>query len=404
MKNAKCKMQNASLVFRFTFYTLHFALCTLHFLMFLILVCLMTSPIASHAQPPGRYALPYNHAAYDRPPTEEDLSIPREEDLAFLDSVLKTIFPEGMQGLTDEQKSIEVLRYVSSALLLKSNGGSATKVLREGYAICGGMSHAFRILCRRAGVPSRYIGAFYLRPIMGSHAISEVFCGGKWRLLDPTFGIFFYSGDAYDGKGEIASFHDMIADPAGWTPMKVVSRPWGGKYDRTLRVVQKVEPDYLKDFYGAPITDLYRKYLRETFPVAYGSDDLVSFPVDADLRMSKDLWFGGIDSSSTDVVLLALNGTQNVGGHYLGGSFPHGLHTWSIQAPENAVLTVEYYSADAKPAELKCVSLKGLHLLSYGYEGKKAAFTFRMIGTEGILAVTCPAGSYTVDAMRIYIK
>ena len=49
------------------------------------------------------------------------------------------------------------------------------------------------------GLPSRYIGAFNLRPIMGSHAISEVYYGGKWHLLDPTFGIFFYSKTQYDG-------------------------------------------------------------------------------------------------------------------------------------------------------------------------------------------------------------
>lgn len=372
----------------------------------LILVCLMTSSTPSHAQPPGRHALPYNHAAHDRPPTKEDLSIPKDEDGAFLDGVLRTIFPEGTQGLTDEQKGIEILRYASSALLLKNNGGSATKIIRDGYAICGGMSHVFRILCRKAGIPSRYVGAFYLRPIMGSHAISEVFCGGKWRLLDPTFGIFFYSGDPYDGKGAIASFHDLIADPAGWTPMKVVSRPWGGKYDETLRAfgVQKIETDYLKDFYGAPITDLYRKYLRETFPVSYGADDLASFPADADLRTEKDLWFGGVDGSSTDVVLLALNGTRYVGGHYLGGSTPPGLHTWSIRAPENAVLTVEYYSVDEKPPELKFIPLKAAHLLSYSYEGKRATFSFRMVGAEGIFAITCPTGAYSVDAMHVYVK
>ncbi len=241
---------------------------------------------------------------------------------------------------------------------------------------------------------------------MGSHAISEVYYDGRWHLFDPTFGIFFYTADRYDGKATVPSFHDLIADPGGYVPMKAVAKPWGGKYDEADRAfgVQPVEPDYLKASYGTPIITLYRKYLRETFPVAYGSDDLISFPVDADLRTETELWFGGVDGSANDVVLLALNGTAYVGSHYLGGSFPPALHTWTVRAPENAVLTVTYHSADEKPPRLGFVALKAAHLLAVSREGKETAFTLRLIGPEGLFAVTCPSGAYTVDAMHIRVK
>ncbi len=237
---------------------------------------------------------------------------------------------------------------------------------------------------------------------MGSHAISEVFYDGKWHLFDPTFGIFFYTADRYDGKGTVPSFHDLVADPGGYVPMKAVGKPWTGKYDETVRAsgVQPVEPDYLKANYGTPIITLYRKYLRETFPVAYGNDDLISFPVDADLRSEKEQGIGQVDDSADDVVLQALNGAEYAGSHYLGGSYPPALHTWSVRAPENAVLTVTYHGAGENPPRLNLVALKAAHLLTVSREGKWTAFTLRLIGPEGLFAMTCPSGSYTVDAMH----
>ena len=108
--------------------------------------------------------------------------------------------------------------------------------------------------------------------------------------------------------------------------------------------------------------------------------------------------------SANDVVLQALNGTAYVGSHYLGGSYPPALHTWSVRAPENAVLTVTYHSADENPPQLRFVALKAAHLLTVSREGKGTIFTMRLIGPEGIFAVTCPSGAFSVDAMHVRVK
>ena len=335
-------------------------------------------------------------------PGPEDLKISSDEDKAFLEEVLRSIFPEGTEGLTAEQKGIAILRYASSALELKNNGGSATKIIREGYAICGGLSHVHRVLCRMVGLPSRYIGAFNLRPIMGSHAISEVYYEGEWHLLDPTFGLFFYSKKEYDGTGEIASFYDLVMAPGRWTAFKVVERPWIGRYDDTVRAygVAVVEADYLKDVYRTPILDLYWKYAAETFPIAYGHRDPVSYPVDADLSEQEEMRVGEVDGNSGDVLRMVTNGSAYVGGHYLGGSYPPGFHTWSIRTPGPCRLRIEYFSTQDNPPGLKPSPLKAARIVSVHTEGRRVVLDLQAIGPEVIVSVYCPEGTFAVDAIR----
>ena len=335
-------------------------------------------------------------------PGPEDLKISSEEDEGFLEEVLRGIFPEGTEGLTDEQKGIAILRYASSALELKNNGGSATKIIREGYAICGGLSHVHRVLCRMVGLPSRYIGAFNLRPIMGSHAISEVYYGGKWHLLDPTFGLFFYSKKQYDGTGEIASFHDLVMAPDQWTAFKVVDRPWIGRYDDAVRAygVAAAEEDYLKDVYRTSILELYGKYAAEAFPIAYGHRDPVSYPVDADLTEGEEMRVGEVDGNSVDVLRMVTNGSAYVGGHYLGGSYPPGFHTWSIRTPGPCRLRIEYFSTQDNPPGLKPSPLKAARIVSVYTGGRRVAIDLQAIGPEVIVSVYCPEGTFAVDAVR----
>ena len=335
-------------------------------------------------------------------PGPEDLKISSEEDEGFLEEVLRGIFPEGTEGLTDEQKGIAILRYASSALELKNNGGSATKIIREGYAICGGLSHVHRVLCRMVGLPSRYIGAFNLRPIMGSHAISEVYYDGKWHLLDPTFGLFFYSKKQYDGTGEIASFHDLVMAPDQWTAFKVVDRPWIGRYDDAVRAygVAAAEEDYLKDVYRTSILELYGKYAAEAFPIAYGHRDPVSYPVDADLTEGEEMRVGEVDGNSVDVLRMVTNGSAYVGGHYLGGSYPPGFHTWSIRTPGPCRLRIEYFSTQDNPPGLKPSPLKAARIVSVHTGGRRVAIDLQAIGPEVIVSVYCPEGTFAVDAVR----
>ena len=368
-------------------------------MMFFSLTALL-SPAHSGPEP---FNLMITDAPYRAPAGTVDLEIPDDEEHAFLEGIIEDIFPRGHKGFFTEEKAIEILRYTSSALELKNNGGSATKILREGYAICGGLSHVFRILCRKVGIPSRYVGAFYLRPLMGSHAISEVYYGGRWHLLDPTFGLFFYSKDRYDKKGRIASFHDLTIDHHSWHAFKVVDKPWSGTYNEQTRSygIMPAEPDYLAEVYNSSIIELYRKYVETTFPVAYGSNDRVSFPVDADVREGGDFRVGELDGESRDVVMQALNGSTYVGSHYVGGSFPPGFHTWSIKAAVGTRLTLSYFAVGEGSPKLTMQPLKGVRSNGADYTEMGTTFGLLVIDDEAIVSIHCPTGTFIVDAMKL---
>ncbi len=368
-----------------------------------LIMMLVCRPVAACAAEPGPIGLRFTDRPFEMYPSEADLRISDAEDLAYLDAVLADIFPEGIGGLTDEQRAIEILRYASTSLFLKNNGGTATKIIKEGYGICGAISTVFRTLCRRSGLPARYIGAFYLRPGQGGHAISEVHYDGGWHLLDPTFGLFYYSSETFDGSGRIPAFHDLVLAPSGYYALKVCEKPWVGRHDAKTRSygITPADADFLKDVYGTGIVDLYRKYLTETFPVAYGGADLISFPVDADLTLSDSVAVGGIDGKSRDVVLQALNGNAYVGGHYVGGSFPPGFHTWSVRTPARSRLRLTYHATTDKPPDLVLSCLKAVHLASQSSGDRFTVFDLTAVGPEVIFSVYCPTGTYVVDAMHI---
>jgi hypothetical protein len=264
------------------------------------------------------------------------------------------------------------------------------------------MSHAFRILCQKTNIPSRYIGAFYLRPIQGSHAISEVFYNGQWHLMDPTFALFYYSNPQYDQKGTVASFHDVLLNPQKWTAMKVLEKPWQGKYGTAEQSFTPLPAgsNYLKDVYGTGIVDLYVKYATETFPVAYGNADPVSFPVDANLHNNTEFQVGEPDGDSRDVVMQALNGTTYVGGHYLGGSFPPGFHTWTLHTPGRCRVQITYTSTSDNSPQLVFVPLKAVRLSTHRHDNRQTLFEILTIGTEAIFSIYCPENTFVVDAIK----
>ena len=195
-------------------------------------------------------------------------------------------------------------------------------------------------------------------------------------MLDPTFGLFFYSKEQYDGTGEIVSFYDLVMAPDQWTAFKVVERPWIGRYDDTVRAygVAAAEADYLKDVYRTSILELYGKYAAETFPIAYGHRDPVSYPVDADLREREEMRVGEVDGNNSDVLRLVTNGSDYVGGHYLGGSYPPGFHTWSIRTPGPCRLRIEYFSTQDNPPALTLVSVEGSANCLGSHRGQKGHY------------------------------
>lgn len=365
----------------------------------LVAACLSVYLISTKGGAPARdtFSVNYSDSSYDREPTTADLAIPNDEDKAFLDKTL-TVALDKAAPATEEEKSIMILSYVASSISNTPNDGSATKILRDGFALCGGKSNAFVILCRKANIPARYVGSMYMQSLR-SHALSEVFYERKWHLYDATYGIFLYSNRDYDGKGIVLAFHDLISDPSAGTMFKVVPEAGAGKFDETAKsfpITRVDENDGSKD---ARIARFYREEIKNAFPVAYGSNDIVSYPVDANLVEANNLWFGQVNDSESE---LAKYEVRFSGSHYVGNSVPPAFHTWLIKVAPHTTINIEYYSTYPNPPKLRLVPLRGARVVATRYEEKKVAFTAYISDADAIVSVYCTDSMFSVDALHIY--
>lgn len=62
---------------------------------------------------------------------------------------------------------------------------TAAEVLQSGQGVCQDYAHLMIALCRRAGIPARYVCGF-MEGIGETHAWVEVFDGYSWIGIDPT--------------------------------------------------------------------------------------------------------------------------------------------------------------------------------------------------------------------------
>ncbi|MGH2566920.1 MAG: transglutaminase domain-containing protein [Bacteroidota bacterium] len=345
------------------------------------------------------FLVAYADSSYARAPENAEIAVPKTENGAFLDSILSTIFTNET-NLSEEEKSIRILKYVSSVLVAKSNQGSATSILRNGYALCYGKSKVFTILSRKAGLPARFVTTMYVRDLK-SHVLSEVFYDGKWHLYDASFGIFFYSSPEYDEQGEVISFHDLVANPYRWTPFIVVPQAGTGSYDESVGSypVSRVEDERL-ELSGENISIAsYRQGIQKSYPVAYGSNDIVSYPVDANVRQDSSKWFGRVDKSDGE---LALFHDRFSGSHYVGHAVPPGFHTWLVRAKPFTTVHIEYYSVYSNSPKLSLVPLRAAKIIQHISKPGKDTFTVQVTDSTAIVSVYCPEGNFSVDAMHIY--
>ncbi|HMB22574.1 MAG TPA: transglutaminase-like domain-containing protein [Anaerolineales bacterium] len=345
-------------------------------------------------------------AVQSRLPNDSDLVVVKGEDLDYLQSILDKIFPDGTSRLSKEEISIEILRYIASVLKAKANSGNyATKFLRDGYALCGGKSISFQTLARMTGIPARMVNMYGLVN-QGGHTMVEVYYDDQWHLYDPSFGLVFYSEPEYSGTGRIASLEELITGSVEkWYSLKVVDRPWVGYYDTSVRSfgVVQAEEDYMADHYRYPFLAQYRQMFATAFPVAYDRNQIISFPVAADLTRGK-FSVGEVDGSHNDTVAAtaALETAGKAGTYYLiGTSNTQYVHTWFIKVPAPRLVRITYYSTEDMPPVLMLFPLKAAHVISSSQKDKKAEFLLRVSDPDASVQIWSSKGIFWVDAMQV---
>jgi hypothetical protein len=336
-----------------------------------------------------------------RQPTPADLQLDAMEDVAFLREVLGRIFPDGRETRSAEAQCIEILKFVSTHHRLERNAGTATKIIHDGHAICGGLATAYEGLARLAGIPTRKVGLMGLRLTAG-HSLCESHYDGGWHLFDPTYGIFLHSDAACPGAGHVLSLHERLHSLTPATMMKVAERPWNG-YAAAVRSfpVTPVEPTYLADMYGCGLDALYDEYMRTAFPALHDVDSISSSPVLADLTTTSELRLGQVDGSVRDLDILASQRLY-VGSSSLGTCQPYTCHTIMVQAAGPCVVDIEYTATEADSPSLFFLPLMAMHLREKEESANVRRFRVAVQGRLGVATIFCPYGHiFWVDSLVI---
>lgn len=79
-------------------------------------------------------------------------------------------------------KLYDIFQYESGSTRIES---TAEEAMAQGKGVCQDYSHIMLSLCRKAGIPARYVVGM-LEGEGASHAWIEVYQDGKWYSLDPT--------------------------------------------------------------------------------------------------------------------------------------------------------------------------------------------------------------------------
>jgi hypothetical protein len=307
-------------------------------------------------------------------PDDLDLS---DEQVEPLDAALRQIFAGSPACFSEEARAIAILRYVSTALVLDQCMGTGSDVLKENRGICGGMAAAFVALCRRTGLPARKASMYNLSA-MGGHAVALVHYDGGWHFFDPTFGTFFYSADQYPAAGQIASLEQLLVDPEPWKMFRVTAHPWSGKYGTApaTEPIQLVEDSFLRERFGFVLSQQYRQFFHEAFPIEGRKGRTLSYPLHIDLDATQSASLGTENASDLDLW---------EAGHY--DLSPYGFHTLIIRGAKGCQVRIEYVASGESMPALITVPLAAARLLNSGACDNRYVAQLDVNADEAIVAV-----------------
>ncbi len=110
----------------------------------------------------------------------------------------------GGENLTDFEKIMVFMEHITGFKVGVPSSGRPDAVLLERIGSCGSYSNALLALTTTCGLEGRLLSlANY--PENSGHAVTEIFVDGKWRVFDPTYGLYFKDA----ASGEIMSFEEL---------------------------------------------------------------------------------------------------------------------------------------------------------------------------------------------------
>lgn len=110
--------------------------------------------------------------------------------LAELPGPIQGYFPDFRPPSGDNlQKALYLMELLYNNFTYKSgstsNRTTALEALKQGCGVCQDYAHILIALCRKEGIPARYLAGFMIGEGV-THAWVEIYAQGKWIGLDPT--------------------------------------------------------------------------------------------------------------------------------------------------------------------------------------------------------------------------
>lgn len=360
----------------------------------------MDAPPPAPAPPPATSLDLLSGEGGDAP--ERFTALDAAESPQVLDAALAEAFGGSRPG-DDTQTALVLLAYVPQKLVEGAGGGLATgtEVLAGGRAQCYGMALAFVALCRRAGIPAR-MNAVHNVEVMQAHNMTEVFLAGKWRLMDPTYGVFFFTRPEYDGQDGMLSARELFAQGAPCHAFQTADSIWTGTV-KPAAAPRPLPPD-VRYRYSFPLADFYRRVFSSAFPVVSDPGAVVSFPVALVLK-EGELWLGKRDGRPDDVMGRDKWGSYpRYGGYPVVGRGMHGVavHTLSLTVPAPGFYELLYCAVPGGDIpKLEASPLKGVFVVEEGPQGNDWRLLLRVTDPDPILLLSCRGGTLLLDAVGL---
>ncbi len=330
-------------------------------------------------------------------------SLSQGESTAVLDEALARIFPHGASD-PGEREVLAILSYVAQILKLKfSSQHLGSAVLTEGQAYCYGMARAFEALCRRLGFPAR-LNSVYNFEYMQSHTMVEVYYGGQWHLFDPTYGVFFYDREIYDGAGRIPSARELFSGSlSGQYAFMTCDSLWSGKY--VPGQVPKLLPADFRYRGAFTLRELYDRVLSLGFPFIESEKHASSFPITVEMGEAPRVAIGAVDGAIEDVEGRRENASypRYHGAAYLG----HGItgsvfHTLTIKSAGPGRFKLTYHFLPGSQFDtLGIIELRDIIVEREEVEQTTRSIGFRLQSDEGVFLVFNRRGLAIVDAITV---
>ncbi|KEF38848.1 transglutaminase-like enzyme, predicted cysteine protease [Schinkia azotoformans MEV2011] len=206
-------------------------------------------------------------------------------------------------NLSDHEKVIKYIDYMKSYKIGFASNALAINTIREKIGQCGSFTNTLIALAKSQGINGRVIYMMNY-PENAGHTVAELWINGKWRMYDPTYGVYYTNTPNNFKNPNILSFNEL--------------KNGGGRDKNISRVIT----NQIRLDEGKPLSykfinlEIYEKS-NPSGPI--GPNNIFIYP----LKM---------DAVTKNVITKVDFSLKNQGAEYIGVAFINSNHSWTFSS------------------------------------------------------------------------